>query len=114
MENEKKTVDLASMTRAELEEYAASVSTEKTVLESKLSAEIAALKSKLTWYEEQLRLNRRRKFGPSSEKVDFDQLSLFNEAESESDDTLPEPEMTDVVGRTGATKQKKKKQRCHK
>lgn len=114
MENEKKTVDLASMTRAELEEYAASVSTEKTVLESKLSAEIAVLKSKLTWYEEQLRLNRRRKFGPSSEKVDFDQLSLFNEAESESDDTLPEPEMTDVVGRTGATKQKKKKQRGHK
>ena len=105
-QNEKKLIDLASMTRQELEDYAQNLSTEMT-----------ELKQKLDWYEEQFRLGRRKKFGASSEKVDSRQLSLFNEAEAESDETLPEPELSDVQPRTGATKaakQKKKKQKGHK
>lgn len=35
------------------------------------------------WYEEQLKLNRKKLFGNSSERSDMDQISLFNEAEAE-------------------------------
>lgn len=94
------------MTRQELEDYAQNISTE-----------MAALQKKLDWYEEQLRTNRRKRFGASSEKTDENQLSLFNEAESESEETLPEPELSDVQPRIGATKaakQKRKKQKGRK
>ena len=46
--------------------------------------EIEILKSKLTWFEEQLQLARHKRFGASSEKHAF-QAQLFNEAEVLSD-----------------------------
>ena len=78
----------------------------KTIEE--LIAEVEALKSKIkekdekiqslekmnSWYIEQLKLKAKEKFGASSEKVNSDQLSLFdmfNEAETlqESSRRLP-------------------------
>jgi len=52
---------------------------------------IAELTAKLNWYEEQLRLSQQKRFGRSSEKVDPNQLSIFNEAEVEA---VPAPEPT--------------------
>lgn len=81
-----KTVDLASMTREELEAYAMQVSSEKEELAAKVS-----------WYEEQYKLGRAKRFGPSSEQTPFDQLSLFNEAEAEVyGKMLNEPTLSEV------------------
>ncbi len=51
--------------------------------------EIEILKSKLTWFEEQLRLARHKRFGATSEKHAF-QAQLFNEAEALSDQAEPQ------------------------
>ena len=94
-----KTINLSEMTREQLEEYAVAKATENE-----------SLKSRLNWYEEQFRLGRERRFGKSSEKSDGDQISIFNEAEAESDPETEEPQITDAVIR----KQKKKKGKGHK
>ncbi|MEE0061297.1 MAG: transposase, partial [Acutalibacteraceae bacterium] len=84
----------------------------KTIEE--LIAENEALKSKLkekdekiqslekvnNWYIEQLKLKAKEKFGASSEKVNPDQLSLFdlfNEAETLQEPINIEPELETVV-----------------
>ena len=84
----------------------------KTIEE--LIAENEALKSKLkekdekiqslekvnNWYIEQLKLKAKEKFGASSEKVNSDQLSLFdlfNEAETLQKPITVEPELETVV-----------------
>lgn len=91
----------------------------KTIEE--LIAEVEALKSKIekqdkelkekdekiqslekmnSWYIEQLKLKAKEKFGASSEKVDSDQLSLFdlfNEAETLQEPITVEPEFETVV-----------------
>lgn len=69
-----------------------------------LKAENAELKTLVRYYEEQFRLNQHRRFGASSEKsrfdrdgeYDIDQLSLFNEAEVESNPDASEPEIIEV------------------
>lgn len=104
MEKTRESIDLASMTREELKQYAEKVSAEKSALQT----EIAELSVRLHWYEEQFRLSRRKRFGASSEKTDVEQMSFFNEAESESDETAAEPEMTDVRPRRGVTGKKQK------
>lgn len=91
----------------------------KTIEE--LIAEVEALKSKIeeqdkelkekdekiqslekvnNWYIEQLKLKAKEKFGASSEKVNSDQLSLFdlfNEAETLQEPITVEPELETVV-----------------
>jgi transposase len=68
------TRDLASLSRTELEHHALL-----------LSSKVDELASKLAWYEEQYRLSRAQRFGPSSEQTaPFEQMHFFNEAESES------------------------------
>jgi transposase len=62
-----------------------------------MKAENAELSQQNKWLMEQLRLNRHRHFGASSEKSEYDQLNLFNEAEVISDDKAPEPELTEVA-----------------
>lgn len=67
-------------------------------------AEIAELKQRqnelealVKYYEEQLRLNKHRQFGPSSERDELSgQLGLFDEAENTADPKLPEPELEDI------------------
>jgi len=66
--------DLSSLSREELEQQV-----------MRLSTQVDELSSKPSWYEEQYRLSRAQRFGPSSEQTaPFEQMSFFNEAESES------------------------------
>ena len=64
---------------------------------AKLEQKIAELTAKLTWFEEQFRLSQQKKFGASSERTHPDQLSLFNEAESEADPSIHEPTMETIT-----------------
>jgi transposase len=70
-----------------------------------LLAENAELKVQIAWLIEQLKLSKHRRFGSSSEKSEYDQMSLFNEAEATSDLSAPEPELEDIK----AYKRKKSK-----
>jgi len=63
---------------------------------SVLKDRIAELEALVKYYEAQLRLNRHREFGASSEKSEYDQINLFNEAEVSTDTTVPEPELAEV------------------
>jgi transposase len=96
MKNVKISRDLASLSREELEQQV-----------MKLSTQVDELSSKLSWYEEQYRLSRAQRFGPSSEQTaPFEQMSFFNEAESESSAfVISEPDLNEVKA-ARKTKQK--------
>lgn len=64
----------------------------------------AKLELKLKWFEEQHRLHLNKLYGTKSEKTSTDQLSLFNEAESEAKPEVPEPTVEEI------TYKRKKKQ----
>ena len=59
-------------------------------------AQIDTLESKINWMMEQIKLFQHKQFGTSSEKSEYDQLGLFNEAEKESDDRVVEPELEEI------------------
>ena len=61
-----------------------------------LKAQNAELKQKVDWLMEQFRLSRKKEFGQSSEKSEYIQLNLFNEAEATADANVPEPELTEI------------------
>lgn len=71
--------------------------------------QIEELSAKLKWYEEQFRLNQKRRFGASSEKTDPDQLSFFNEAEQEAEPKAPEPTVEEITYKRRKTKGKNDK-----
>jgi hypothetical protein len=48
------------------------------------------------WFISQIRLAKHKQFGISSEKTSDLQLSIFNEAESSADITIPEPKLAEV------------------
>ena len=52
---------------------------------------------KINWYEEQFRLNQAKKFGSSSEQISSEQLSIFNEAEKESQKESVEPDIEEIT-----------------
>jgi len=58
---------------------------------------IVELEALVKYYEELYRLHQHRKFGSSSEKTHSEQLSLFDEAESEADKRKPEPTVEQVT-----------------
>lgn len=77
---------------------------ENDVLTCNLATKNAALKSKVSeleslvkYYEEQFRLAKHRQFGSSSEKSEYDQLNLFNEAEASADANAAEPELCEIA-----------------
>ena len=70
------------------------IKTEETVTISKVEYE--SLKQQVAWLMEQLKLSKRRQFGVSSEKSEYCQTNLFNEAESVSDLSAAEPELEEV------------------
>ena len=74
---------------------------ELQALLAKRDSEIASLNRQVEWLTQQLCLMRGRRFGASSEKttVLFDQTSLFNEAETNADPSVSEPELESVVYR---------------
>ena len=61
-----------------------------------LKSENAELKQKVDWLMEQFRLSKKKEFGQSSEKSEYIQLNLFNEAEATADANVPEPELTEI------------------
>lgn len=68
-------------------------------LVTKQSEQIAQMDILIKYYEEQLLLAKRRRFGISSEQLEPDdcrQLNLFNEAEALADKSLPEPELEEL------------------
>lgn len=58
---------------------------------------IEELSAKLQWYEEQFRLAQQQKYGASSEKTHPEQLSMFNEAELESNPKIQEPTVEEIT-----------------
>ena len=61
--------------------------------------QIAELKAKLNWFEEQFRLSQKRRFTSTSEHTGQQQLQLFNEAEAEAKPSLPEPTIEEITYR---------------
>ncbi|WP_395939494.1 IS66 family transposase [Clostridium sp. DJ247] len=59
-------------------------------------AQIKLLENKIAWMMEQITLSKHKKFGASSEKSEYDQLSVFNEFEKESDDRISETELEEI------------------
>jgi transposase len=59
-------------------------------------ARIAELEALVRYYEEQFRLSKHRQFGASTEKSEYDQINLFNEAEATADANAPEPELVEI------------------
>ena len=69
-------------------------------LEAKVAAQekaLAELSAQLEYLKEQFRLSQHKRFGSSSEKVNPNQLSIFNEAEVESKPEVPEVELDEVI-----------------
>ena len=69
-------------------------------LVKQLSEQIAKQEILIKYYEEQLLLGKRHRFGTSSQQVDSNQLCLenvFNEAEDQSDQTMPEPVLEEIT-----------------
>ena len=62
-----------------------------------LKKEIAELKALVKYYEELYRLHQHKKFASSSEKSNPEQLSLFDEAENETDKHNPEPDVEQIT-----------------
>ena len=58
--------------------------------------QIAQLEQQVQWLMSQIRLAKHKQFGVSSERTDDSQLTIFNEAELNSDMTMPEPDFTEV------------------
>ena len=72
-----------------------------------LKVRVQELEKLNDWYEKQLKLNRQRMFGASSERSEYagvEQLNLFNEAEAEKQPISPEPTLEEIT-----YKRKKKK-----
>ena len=61
-----------------------------------LKQQNADLQQRVDFLMAQMRLARHKQFGSSSEKSEYDQLSLFDEAEVYADAKKPEPEITEV------------------
>jgi transposase len=59
-------------------------------------AQIKLLENKIAWMLEQITLSKHVRFGASSEKSEYDQLSLFDEAEKEADQRVAEPEFEEI------------------
>jgi transposase len=91
-----------AMTLEELQECYAQLEQQYNQLEQQntaLDQRNAELTAQMNWLMEQLRLNKHRQFGASSEKTvpGQEQLSFFNEAEAEAQPDLAEPTVETVT-----------------
>ena len=64
---------------------------------SRLKHELEIANTKLKWYEEQFRLNAVKKYGKSSDDVNGDQISFFNEAEINKRPEMEEPTVEKIT-----------------
>ena len=76
------------------------------------NAEIIEVRRQIDWFIAVIKKNNKRTFGQSSEKTEYvagvEVISLFNEAEKESDPNRPEPEIEEVVIAEHTVKRPKK------
>ena len=84
-------VETITIPKIEYDELIAAVAKNKL-----LESDVAELSAKVNWLMEQFRLAQHRRFGSSSEKSDYNQISLFNETEISSDILVPEPELIEI------------------
>lgn len=77
-------METVTISKAEYQEYQAQ------------KAQIVDLQQRVDFLMGQMRLARHKQFGASSEKSEYDQLSLFDEAEAYADEKVAEIEITDV------------------
>lgn len=61
-----------------------------------LKAHHAELEQQVQWLMEQVQLAKHKQFGVSSEKSEYDQSCLFNEAEVSADEKTAEPELIEI------------------
>lgn len=61
-----------------------------------LKADVAHLSQQVQYLLEQVRLGRNRQFGASSEKSEYDQVNLFNEAEVLAEPIAAEPALVEI------------------
>ena len=59
--------------------------------------EIENLKNRLAFLENQVLSKNKKIFGPSSEKIDSNQLNFFNEVEKDSNVKLDEPTVEEIT-----------------
>lgn len=64
---------------------------------SRLKHELEIANAKLKWYEEQFRLNAVKKYGKSSDDVNEEQISFFNEAEINERPEIEEPTVEKIT-----------------
>ena len=64
---------------------------------SRLKHELEIANAKLKWYEEQFRLNAVKKYGKSSDNIDEDQISFFNESEITKRPEIEEPTVEKIT-----------------
>ena len=76
---------------------------------SALKEENEILEAKVKYYEEQLRLNASKKYGSSSEKINPEQISIFNEAEKLSQKESKEPVAEEIITKRKAARSKKRR-----
>ena len=62
-----------------------------------LKIQKAQLEAELNWYREQFKRLQQQKYGSKSEKVPAEQLSLFNDAELEADESIEEPTYEEIT-----------------
>ena len=87
-------METVTISKAEYEEFQA------------LKQQNADLQQRVDFLMAQMRLARHKQFGSSSEKSEYDQLSLFDEAEVYADPKKSEPEITEVKPITGRRQRK--------
>ena len=87
---------LDDKTKALVDQLEKELNSKDKELESK-EKEIDQLKQELALLKGQLANKNKKIFGASSEQVDSNQLSLFNEAEKECDLKAPEPEIEEIA-----------------
>jgi len=90
-------------------ENAVNVVTELQEKCARQEQKIAELTAKVTWFEEQFRLNQHRNFGRSSEQQTDQQLSIFNEAEVEASPKA-EPTIEEITYRRRKKQGKREEQ----
>lgn len=72
--------------------------------------QIEELTAMVNLYEEQYRLSQKRRYGSLSERIDENQLQIFNEAEAESKPSEPEPTLEEITYRRRKQKGKRDEQ----
>lgn len=77
-------METVTISKAEYEEFQA------------LKIQNTDLQQRIDFLMQQIRLSRHRQFGSSSEKSEYDQLSLFDEAETYADEKAPEPQTAEI------------------